>query len=397
VQIRCPHCREVLYIERSEFDMETLCPRCKQTFIWGNILKAEETKRRYEEERRRRLEEQRRRQEEERRRRRLEAQKRQEQKFRELLEKKYRCGGCGKPLCEQDIINGDAIKEDDKVYCREHLPKLRKCPACGRDVSRRAPSCPHCGEPMVVLPEILPMKEGSFPVKVERFYPAQTGRGDKGGYPSALPQMPVRHETPAATGFKLGFFGCLGVIAAVWAVCAVIAFLVIGVGSAGSTASTLTSESPPAEVRAIEKVGRERKREIERKRREKELRREIEKRKREEELRWANPISVSAEELYREYKNNEVRADSAYKGEILRVSGVVTDIGRDILGQPYVCLAGGKEMWYEGDYIGWSIQCFFSDAHDLSRLSKRDYVTIIGECRGKILLNVILEKCKLRR
>lgn len=24
---------------------------------------------------------------------------------------------------------------------------LRNCPACGRDVSARAPACPHCGEP----------------------------------------------------------------------------------------------------------------------------------------------------------------------------------------------------------------------------------------------------------
>lgn len=24
---------------------------------------------------------------------------------------------------------------------------LRTCPACGRDVSIRAPACPHCGEP----------------------------------------------------------------------------------------------------------------------------------------------------------------------------------------------------------------------------------------------------------
>ena len=44
VQIRCPYCKEVLYIKEEEFDIETRCSRCQRAFIWSNVLERERWK-----------------------------------------------------------------------------------------------------------------------------------------------------------------------------------------------------------------------------------------------------------------------------------------------------------------------------------------------------------------
>jgi len=99
-----------------------------------------------------------------------------------LHEIRWQCARCGKGLCQVDIREGRAVQEQDKFYCAEHLPKLRKCPACGREISRTISSCPHCGEHLAVLPELLRHPK-PVRVKTERFYPAaQYGRYDKQRY-----------------------------------------------------------------------------------------------------------------------------------------------------------------------------------------------------------------------
>lgn len=59
---------------------------------------------------------------------------------------------------------------------------------------------------------------------------------------------------------------------------------------------------------------------------------------------------IQAKVLLFSYKQNEVRADSAFKGQRLRVSGIVDTIGKDILGKPYVTLDRDGIM---------SVQCSF--------------------------------------
>jgi DNA-directed RNA polymerase subunit M/transcription elongation factor TFIIS len=44
VQIRCPYCKQVLYIKEEEFDIETKCSHCNRAFIWSNILEQERWK-----------------------------------------------------------------------------------------------------------------------------------------------------------------------------------------------------------------------------------------------------------------------------------------------------------------------------------------------------------------
>ena len=97
-------------------------------------------------------------------------------------------------------------------------------------------------------------------------------------------------------------------------------------------------------------------------------------------------IEVRAAQLYAEYKANEIAADQKYKDKMLKVTGVVSTIGKDILGSPYVVLTGG------GEYEVWGVQCTFSSAYEpqLAKLTKGQQVSVTGKCKG-YLINVLLE------
>ena len=95
---------------------------------------------------------------------------------------------------------------------------------------------------------------------------------------------------------------------------------------------------------------------------------------------------LSATQLYSEYDANEVAADQKYKGKVIVVSGIIDDIGKDILDDIYVTLKGAE-------YFG-SIQCFFSDAHvsKAAQLQKGQKLSVKGRCDGK-MMNVLLRGC----
>lgn len=97
-------------------------------------------------------------------------------------------------------------------------------------------------------------------------------------------------------------------------------------------------------------------------------------------------LSVSAGQLYADYEANGVAADEKYKGKVLRVTGKVNSIDRDILETIYVTLQGDE---YFGD-----VQCFFAEDHvrTASQLSKGQTITVKGKCDGK-LMNVMLKGC----
>lgn len=99
--------------------------------------------------------------------------------------------------------------------------------------------------------------------------------------------------------------------------------------------------------------------------------------------------TLSAENLFRRYSENEVSADLMYKGKLLQVSGVVDSIGKDIIGSSYVTL---KTSTY-----GANVQCFFENdkLSALASLSKGMTLTVKGTCSGK-MMNVLLKKCVMR-
>ena len=53
-------------------------------------------------------------------------------------------------------------------------------------------------------------------------------------------------------------------------------------------------------------------------------------------------VKISASRLYKEYDANEIAADQKYKGKIIEVTGVIRDIGNDIMNNAYVTLAGDE-------------------------------------------------------
>ena len=97
-------------------------------------------------------------------------------------------------------------------------------------------------------------------------------------------------------------------------------------------------------------------------------------------------IVISATELYSAYEANQVAADQQYKGRLLKVTGVITSIGRDILGTPYIGLGSGSE------WEVWGVQVLFSSRYEsrIAKLEKGQQVTVTGKCTG-YFLNVLLE------
>jgi hypothetical protein len=55
--------------------------------------------------------------------------------------------------------------------------------------------------------------------------------------------------------------------------------------------------------------------------------------------------SIGAVRLWREYEENEVAADTRYKGQRLRVTGTVVSIERDYDGRPVLHLFGGNAIF----------------------------------------------------
>lgn len=96
--------------------------------------------------------------------------------------------------------------------------------------------------------------------------------------------------------------------------------------------------------------------------------------------------SVSAKEIFHEYKDNEVAADNKYKGQVVVVFGQIDSIGKDILDQAYVALG-------TGELIG-SVQCFFDKNKEKSvaQLHKGQSLSIKGVVTGK-MGNVLLKHC----
>jgi hypothetical protein len=58
-----------------------------------------------------------------------------------------------------------------------------------------------------------------------------------------------------------------------------------------------------------------------------------------------------------EYRDNELRADSKYKGRLVEVTGYVGDVKKDLLDEPYVTLGTGAGLEIP------KVQCFLTSEH----------------------------------
>lgn len=96
-------------------------------------------------------------------------------------------------------------------------------------------------------------------------------------------------------------------------------------------------------------------------------------------------INIDADALYRAYDANEVAADRSYKGQKLRISGVIKRIGKDILDTPYLIFGDGLAV----------VQAMFARQNEaeLAGLSIGQKVAVECTCDGKIITSVIVRKC----
>jgi len=98
------------------------------------------------------------------------------------------------------------------------------------------------------------------------------------------------------------------------------------------------------------------------------------------------PIDVSAVDLGAAYKTNEVSADNRYKGKVLRVSGVVDHIAKDILDDPHVILRSQ-------DSFG-GVSCSFGRSDvSIAQLVPGQSVVVRGIGDGYIVGSPRLRRC----
>lgn len=99
------------------------------------------------------------------------------------------------------------------------------------------------------------------------------------------------------------------------------------------------------------------------------------------------PIELSATDLFAAYKANEVAADAKYKGQPLKVSGIVVSINKNVMGDPFIELVG------ENEFETVTANFDKSELQELSGLHKGQFVTVTCRGAGMILTSPMLD-CK---
>ena len=96
---------------------------------------------------------------------------------------------------------------------------------------------------------------------------------------------------------------------------------------------------------------------------------------------------ISANDLFAAYENNSVAADAKYEEKIVKVSGYIQSIGKDISDTAYLVI-GGK-----GFLDG--VQCMLPEGQEslVGSVSKGQFVTLKGKVSGQVVGNVIVRNC----
>jgi hypothetical protein len=101
------------------------------------------------------------------------------------------------------------------------------------------------------------------------------------------------------------------------------------------------------------------------------------------------PIEVAAHELEAAYRANEVAADSRFKGKLVRVTGVIRRISKDILDDPHIMLASD-------DMLGGVLCSFRGGTEDgIGSLVAGQHVALRGMGDGYFMGSPTLRRCAI--
>ena len=101
-------------------------------------------------------------------------------------------------------------------------------------------------------------------------------------------------------------------------------------------------------------------------------------------------IEITAEELLGAYRTDEAAAAAEYEGKILRVTGAVGSIGKNMVGTTFVKLSGGGVEARR-------VQCMFDKEREseLAQVAKGQMITVEGECGDYRKPDVTMTDCLL--
>ncbi len=100
-------------------------------------------------------------------------------------------------------------------------------------------------------------------------------------------------------------------------------------------------------------------------------------------------ITVTADQMLNDYKDNQLAGDQKYKGKKVKVSGTIANISSNHAGVPYVD--------FKTNQIMTSVQCLFSTEQmdGLLKLKKGEQFETICTVRGMGMMNLELEACTI--
>jgi hypothetical protein len=96
-------------------------------------------------------------------------------------------------------------------------------------------------------------------------------------------------------------------------------------------------------------------------------------------------MSITAVQLCLDYETDEAAADKKYIGQLLEVSGIITELSNTQQDNTVVMLNGGATG---------GVQCTFSATEN--GLVKGTSITIKGFCNGYLMPDVKLDRCVLK-
>lgn len=105
----------------------------------------------------------------------------------------------------------------------------------------------------------------------------------------------------------------------------------------------------------------------------------------------AQAVEVTAEAIVKEFGENELAADTKYKGKTLKISGVVDSIDTDLFDEEkYILALGGG-----GDFELFTVNCNDMSTDELATLNTGQTVTVVGQFDDGGDLGVEVSDCVL--